>query len=485
MAGKSEITLLPIGTGWEAGDGADFIPKNPANGADIAILQAASLAQVDHAVASAREVFNAGEWAGRAPHEKANCLHKAAALMRARMEKLAALQTLENGKTLKESKAQVASAAGIVQYFAAVVETAADELPPRRGDYISISLYEPCGVVAAITPWNSPLTMAAQKIAPALAAGNVVILKPSEVTTLVSLELVRCFIDAGLPAGQVQLLAGFGDVGAALTGHAQVDMISFTGGTNAGRMIAKSAAERFVPVVLELGGKSPNIVFADADLGAAAKGVASAIFGSGGQSCVAGSRCLIEAPVYEKFMAMLMAEAEKFVVGDPQDSNSVIGPMASFAQRQRVEDYVAIARREGARIRIGGTRPEGAAFDSGAYYLPTIIDGLDHASTVAQEEIFGSVLCAFSFDGPAEAIRLADDTVYGLACGIWSADHGKAWSVGRAVGAGTVWINDYKQLSIAAPFGGYKDSGVGREKGIQGMRAYQQMKSLYLGGYGV
>ncbi|MCF8469122.1 MAG: aldehyde dehydrogenase [Sneathiella sp.] len=474
---------LPLGKDWTTGEGAVFPLRNPANGTLFGNLKTASLPQVDQAITVAAEAARLSGWARRAPHERATCLYKAADLIRARTEKLALLQTTENGKTLAESTGQVASAAGIVRYFAAVCETLTEEIAPARGNYLSATLHEPFGVVAAITPWNSPLTMAAQKIAPAIAAGNAVVLKPSELTSVVSIELCRCFMDAGLPPGLLSVLPGGADVGNAIIKHADIGMISFTGGTETARRIAEAGAGRFVPCIFELGGKSPNIVFADADLEAAAKGVSSAIFGSGGQSCVAGSRLFVEASIYNAFMKLVIGEARKIKVGDPMAKDSHIGPMASFSQRERIEKYVAIAREDGGRISIGGLRPEGAEYEKGAYYLPTIIEGLAHNSRVCQEEIFGSVLCALPFTNTDDVINLANGTVFGLACGIWSKDVTKAWQVGRAVQAGTVWINTYKQLSIAAPFGGYKESGLGREKGLQGLRAYQQAKSLYLGGF--
>ena len=475
--------LLPLAGQWIGGEGPNLTIKNPADGREIAALPTASPAQAENCINAAHAAFLNSGWAQKLPHERASCLYKAAELMSMRTEKLAALQTAENGKTLTESIGQVASAAGIVRYYAAVCETLTEEIAPSRGNYLTATLHEPYGVVAAITPWNSPLTMAAQKIAPALAAGNAVVLKPSELTSLVSIELARCFLDAGLPDGLLSVLPGGGDVGTAIVDHPKTAMISFTGGTETARHIARAAAPRFIPIIFELGGKSPNIVFADADLAAAAKGVTSAIFGSGGQSCVAGSRLFVESSIYDEFMARVRTEAAKIKAGDPLAKDSTIGPMASFIQRARVEKYVDIAREDGGKITLGGTRPDGPEYEAGAYYLPTIVEGLPHSSRVVQEEIFGAVLVALPFDTTEEVIDLANDTEFGLAAGIWSKDVTKAWKTGRAIGAGTVWINTYKQLSIAAPFGGYKDSGLGREKGLQGLRAYQQSKSLYLGGF--
>ncbi len=474
---------LPLGTDWVLGEGEVFSLTNPADGSPFGSLKTASVSQVNAAIETATSASQNSGWAQLPPHERATCLYRASDLMTDRQDKLALLQTMENGKTLKESRGQVASAAGITRYFAAVCETLTEEIAPSRGGYLSATLHEPFGVVTAITPWNSPLTMAAQKIAPALAAGNAVILKPSELTSVVSIELARCFIDAGLPDGLLSVVPGGADVGEAVVSHDDVGMISFTGGTETGRRIAAAVAPRFLPTILELGGKSPNIVFADADLDLAAKGVTSAIFGSGGQSCVAGSRLLVEATIYDAFMEKVKTETAKIKAGDPLAEDSNIGPMASFAQRERVESYVAIARQEGGKITAGGTRPEGPAYDKGAYFLPTIVEGLEPNSRLAQEEIFGAVLVAMPFNDADHVVTLANSTDFGLAAGIWSQDVTRAWNMGRRIEAGTIWINTYKQLSIAAPFGGYKDSGLGREKGLQGLRAYQQAKSLYLGGF--
>ncbi len=466
------------------GEGEEQIVCNPADGSLVGRFRLPVSRQVDLAFQMGRSALENSDWARFRPDERASILFEASRLMLERRDRLAALQTAENGKTLRESLGQVTSAAGIVRYFASMCDVLEDEVSPPRGDYLSVTTYEPFGIVSAITPWNSPLTMAAQKIAPDLAAGNAVILKPSELTTLVSVELARTFIDAGLPEGCLSVLPGLRKETEGIINHPDLDMISFTGGTEAGKSIAAAVAGRFIPTILELGGKSPNIVFADADLDDAAKAVSSAIFGSGGQSCVAGSRLFIEKTIYNDFLERLIACAGQLKVGPPHDPASDVGPMASEKQRKRIEGYVDIAREEGGRILLGGKRPDTSGCEKGAYYLPTIIDGLDHSSRVCQEEIFGSVLCVLPFENEAELIALANDTVFGLACGIWSCDVQKSWKVAKAIKAGTVWINTYKQLSIASPFGGFKQSGLGREKGIQGLRAYQQTKSIYLGGLG-
>ena len=464
-----------------AGEGTPLEVADPSDGSLIGRVGTVTPAQLTRLIGDASRARRDSGWADLPPHARARILGKTADEIENRADLLAELQMRENGKTRAESRAQALSAAGIFRYFAAVCECSEDAMPPARGAYFTMTVQEPYGVVAALTPWNSPLTMGAQKIAPALAAGNAVVLKAAETTSLVSLALGQCCVAAGLPDGLLSVIAGRSDIGAALTGDAGIDLISFTGGTATGQHIARAAADRLVPQILELGGKSPHIVFGDGDLAAAAKSVAGGIFGGTGQSCVAGSRLFVQSGVRDEFLALLIGEAEKMTVGPPSRDTTVLGPLSSFAHRDRVEAWVQRGLDEGGTILLGGNRPEGSDFDAGAYYLPTIIGNIDNSAAIAQEEIFGPVLCLMPFDDEPDLIAQANDSVYGLAAGIWSGDYKRAWRVARALQAGTVWINTYKQLSIAAPFGGYKLSGQGREKGLQGMRAYQQTKSIYWG----
>lgn len=483
MRGKETLTTQPIllGGEWVAGEGEPLEAVNPVDGSVYGVAGTASPGQVETAVGAAAEAVDNSGWGQRLPHERASLLYRMAELIRERAEDLAWIQVRENGKTYRESLGQANSAAATFRYYAGVCETLEGEVTPARGEYIAMTVYEPVGVVAAITPWNSPLTMGAQKLAPALAGGNAVILKPAEWTSLVSLELGRACVDAGLPPGLLSVLPGRGDTGQALVGDPRVGMISFTGGTVTGKAIAAAVAQRLIPVILELGGKSPNIVLDDADLDHAAAGVVDAIFAAGGQSCVAGSRLLVDKRVYEPLMERMVKLASELRVGLPDDDSTDIGPLAAFSHRERVEQFVELGREAGARVELGGARPEGAAFERGAFYRPTILSGVAPTDTVFREEIFGPVLTVLPFESEEEIIRHANATDYGLACGIWTSDYRKAWRVARAVEAGSVWINTYRQLSIAAPFGGFKDSGLGREKGIQGMRIYQQPKSIYWG----
>ena len=466
---------------WVEGTGPVLASINPADGSLNAEFSTAADTEVDDAVAAAKNAHQSGEWRALKPHQRADYLYAFSQALLDRKEELARLQMRENGKTITECRGQVVQAAGIVRYFAAVCETMEAEVTPPRGDYVSMVSYDPFGVVALVTPWNSPITLNAQKLAPALAAGNSVVLKPSEVTPGVGLEMGRICQDVGIPSGVVNVVSGAGrEVGDRLVRHPDVRMVSFTGGTQSGRIIAKIAGERLVPVALELGGKSPNLVFADCDLDKAAIGVASGIFGSQGQSCIAGSRLFVEESVRDEFIGKLAELAAKWRIGHPENENAQMGPMASFQHRDRIAGYVTSAVEEGGEIIYGGGAPEGSEFDRGAYYQPTIVGGLDHDARACQEEIFGPVLCALPFTDEDDLVAQANDTVYGLACGIWTADFAKAWRICQQIEAGSVWVNTYKQVSITTPFGGMKDSGIGREKGINGVRLYTEPKAIYL-----
>lgn len=476
-------TPAPLLIGGESavGSGPVLDAIDPATGEVSGRYQTASPAEIDQAVKAARGAFERGTWREKKPHERATILFEVARCIGDEAEALARLQMSQNGKTLKECRAQAKAAAAMFRYFASVCETMEGELTTPRGDYLSMTVHEPLGVVALITPWNSPLTMEAQKLAPALAAGNSVILKPSEVTPGTGLALGRIACAAGLPPGVLSVLSGTGPaVGDPLVRHTGVAMVSFTGGTTTGRAIARIAAERLIPVALELGGKSPHIVFADADLERAIDGVFGGIFDALGQSCVAGSRLFVERSIFDAVVERLIARANALRLGPPDDQASDQGPLASFAHRDRVERYVRLARDEGGRVLAGGERPKGGAFDRGAYFRPTIIAGLTNTARACREEIFGPVLCVLPFDDEEDLLRQANDTAYGLAAGLWTRDTVKAWRIARRLEAGTVWINTYRELSIAAPFGGVKESGLGREKGRQGVRLYTQPKSIYL-----
>jgi len=479
---NTDILDICIAGQWRRGGGAQYDTRYPATGEVVGTLNAASPEDVEEAIQGAQKAFEKSGWAQRKPHERAAVLYRIAQLIREDAERLAQLQRLDNGKPISETRALVASAAGTFQFFASACETLEEAITPARGDYLTMSLYEPMGVVAAITPWNSPVASEAQKMAPALAAGNAVVVKPAEITPLLALELARICDRAGLPKGLVSVLPGKGSViGDLITRHPLVRRVSFTGGTSVGRHIAGIAAEKFMSVALELGGKSPTIVLEDADLDHAVNGVLYGIFSSSGESCIAGSRLFVARPLYETFMQRLAEGAQRLRVGDPADESTQMGPLISDSHRASIERYVEIGVKEGGRIRTGGERPQGDLYDKGCFYRPTIIEGLKNTDTICQEEIFGPVLVAMPFDDVDDLIAQANDSVYALAAGIWTRDYKAAWRLAKALKAGNVWINTYKQFSISTPFGGWRDSGLGREKGRDGILQYMEQKSVYWG----
>ncbi|MEV8596289.1 aldehyde dehydrogenase [Streptomyces sp. NPDC052013] len=471
---------------WRRGGGAPAHTLDPATGERLATVHAVTTDEVAEAAEAAARAAAEPGWRDLLPHLRARFLHRVAALIEDDAEHLAALQTADTGKTLTETRALVTSAAGTFRYTAAALETAEDALTPSRGAYVTMSVHEPIGVVGAINPWNSPVASDAQKLAPALAAGNAILLKPADWTPLVSLALGRLITQAleehGLPTALLSVLPGPGRiVGDAIVRDPHVGKVVFTGGTGTGRALARAAAEKLMPVSLELGGKSPTIVLPDADVEQALAGVMFGVFSSSGQSCIAGSRLFVARSLYDDFLGALVERVRKLRVGPGTDPGTQVAPLVHPAHRDSVAAYVDLAREEGARVLCGGAVPEGPEYERGAYYLPTVLDGLPGDSRTCQEEIFGPVLVALPYDDEEDLVRRANDTVYGLACGIWTRDHRAAWRIARRIEAGTVWINTYKQFSISTPFGGWKDSGLGVEKGRDGIRAYQRQKSLYWG----
>ncbi|WP_069884449.1 aldehyde dehydrogenase family protein [Streptomyces luteocolor] len=471
---------------WRRGAGAPADTVDPATGRVLTTVHAVTAEEVAEAAEGAARAAADPRWRELLPHERARLLYRVAALIEEDAEELAALQTADTGKALAETRALVASAAGTFRYTAAALETAEEAITPARGAYVTLSVHEPIGVVGAVNPWNSPVASDAQKLAPALAGGNAVLLKPAEWTPLVSLALGRLISRAlgelGLPPGLLSVLPGRGSVvGDAIVRDPRVGKVTFTGGTTTGRAIAHAAAEKLMPVSLELGGKSPTVVLADADVELALAGVMFGVFSSSGQSCVAGSRLFVARELYADFVGELVERVRKLRVGPGTDPDTQVAPLVHHAHRDAVAGYVDRARAEGARVLCGGAAPEGPAYADGAYYLPTVLDGLPNSARTCQEEIFGPVLVALPFADEDDLVAQANDSVYGLACGIWTRDHRAARRIARRVDAGTVWVNTYKQFSISTPFGGTKDSGLGREKGRDGIRSYQRQKSLYWG----
>jgi betaine-aldehyde dehydrogenase len=467
---------------WRNASGPRYTTEYPADGSPVASLHAATTDDVNAAVEVAEAARQRPAWANLKPHERATLLHRIAAGIRERGEELAQLQRLDNGKPIRETRALVASAAGTFQFFAAACETREDQITPSRGDFITMSVHEPLGVVGAITPWNSPIASEAQKLAPALAAGCAVVFKPAEITPRMAIELARIAQQAGVPDGIISVLPGKGSVvGDALVRHPLVKRIAFTGGTSVGMGIARIGAEKLMPTSLELGGKSPTIVCADADLDHAVAGVLYGIFSSSGESCIAGSRAFVHASVYGEFKSRLLAGVKALRVGDPASEQTQVGPLVSMAHRASIERYVQIGLDEGGKLLAGGARPASAMLDKGSYYLPTVIEGLPNNARMCQEEIFGPVLALLPWSDEADLITQCNDNVYGLAAGLWTRDYKAVWRLGRALQTGTVWVNTYKMFSASTPFGGVKMSGTGREKGRLGILEYMSQKSYYWG----
>lgn len=472
---------LYVGGVWEAGTGAEIASHFPHDGSHNVTLRGASRADGERAIERARVAQADPAWRGLKAHERARLLHRIADGIDANAARLAWVQTRDTGKTLRETGALVASAAGTFRYVAAALETLDDALTVPRGDYLTMSVHEPLGLVAAITPWNSPIASDAQKVAPALAAGNAVLLKPASWSPLTALAFAQVAEAAGLPKGLLSVLPGAGgEIGNLLVEHPSIARVSFTGGTATGRRIARQAADKLMGVSLELGGKSPTIVFADADMDLAVAGVLFGIFSSTGQSCIAGSRLFVERRVHDEFVARLVAATRALVVGDPFDPATQVAPLIHMDHRAEVAGHVDRARADGGAVLCGGGAPTGGAYDKGSYYLPTVIAGLPNSAALCRDEVFGPVLAVLPFDSEDEVIALGNDSDYGLACGIWTRDFPKAWRVARAITTGTVWVNTYKQFSAGTPFGGVKDAGIGREKGREGIRAYMAQKSVYV-----
>ena len=468
---------------WRLGRGNVIQSLFPADNSVNAEISTATLEDVEEAIVKADQAWRKPEWRNSLPHERAKILYRVADIIEARADELSKLQTRDNGKPLSETRALVMSAAATARFNAAACETFNEELTTQRAlDFMTMSVHEPVGVIAAITPWNSPIASEVQKLAPAIAAGNAVILKPAEATSLIALELAKIFEEAGLPKGILSVLVGRGSViGDAIAQHPLVRKISFTGGTTTGRHLAHIAAEKLITTSLELGGKSPTIVFPDADIEIAAKGIAYGIFSSAGQACIAGSRLFIHASIYDAFLKRLVEITEGLRVGHPETPNVHMGSLINAKHLKSVHRYVELAKAEGGTVVTGGEAITEGEFAKGSFYKPTIITGLKNSAQTCQEEIFGPVLVVMSYDNEQDLIEQANDSCFGLAAGIWTENYRKAWKIARTLEVGTVWINTYKKFSISAPFGGFKDSGIGREKGRLGILSYMQQKSIYLG----
>ena len=460
--------------------GRRFATTNPATGETIAEVAEAGRQDLDRAVAAARQAFESGAWAAMKPRQRGRILMRAAELLLARAEEFGRVETIDNGKPIFESvKIDMPAAAECLAYFGESADKLYGDTFPQRPDAMLLTLREPVGVVGAITPWNFPLLQALWKVAPALALGNAVVLKPASATPLTSLLFAELLAEAGLPPGAFNVVPGPGAaIGAAMAEHPGIDKISFTGETETGKAILRAAAGTVKRVSMELGGKSPNVVFADADLDAAAKGAINAIFYGKGELCSAGSRLLVEESVHDALLEKVVERARKMAPGDPLDPKTRLGSLVSERQRENVERYVESGKKEGAALVAGGRRASVAG--KGAFFEATVFDRVTPQMTIAREEIFGPVLAALTFRDEAEAVAIGNSTIYGLAAAVWSRDVKKALRAAKALKAGTVWINTYNLYDPGLPFGGYKQSGFGRERGHHALEEYTQVKSVWL-----
>ncbi len=475
-------TRLWIGGAWcDARAGGTFESTNPATGKTLAEVAEAGPEDVDCAVEAARTAFADDRWRRMDPQERSRLLWKLSELVESHADELARLETRDNGKPYFEARrVDLPSVVRTLRYYAGLADKVQGDVIPVQGPFLNYALREPLGVVGAIIPWNFPLSMAAWKVAPALACGNTVVLKPAEQTPLTALRFGELAAQAGFPAGVLNVVPGFGETaGAALVRHAGVDAISFTGSTAVGRRVMREASATLKPVSLELGGKSPNVVFADADLKQAVRGASMGVFYGKGEVCAAGSRILVEDSVHDDFVAGLAARAKQMPAGDPMDPKTRLGAVVSEAQLDRVMGYIEAGRREGARLEAGGDRV--TVNGQGNFVNATVFSGVEPAMSIAREEIFGPVAAVIPFRDVDDAIAKANDSCYGLAAGVWTRDVGKAHRMAAAIDAGTVWVNTYNQYAPASPFGGCKESGFGRDLGFRtALEKYTRVKSVWV-----
>lgn len=459
----------------ESGDEIDVI--DPATENIVARLAGAGKVDVDRAVVAARAAFETGPWSQMSPLDRGKILRTWANLIEDHLEELAYLESLDNGMTLATATAMIGDAAETVRFFASGAEHIHGDTPQTAPGSLNYTLRDPIGVCGAIIPWNSPITNFVWKSSPILAAGNTLVLKPAESTSLTAVRLGELLIEAGLPAGVINIITGLGHLaGSAIAEHPGIDKISFTGSTPTGRKILEASIPNFKRVSLELGGKSPNIVFDDADLDAAVAASLVGFVAITGQVCLAGTRLFVQRGIHDRFVEAMVAAVSQLSVGDPFDPTTAVGPLASQQQFDKVSSYLALGKDEGAVAAVGGGAPDGAGY----YVQPTVFTGVHNNMRIAREEIFGPVLSVIAFDDEEEAIRLANDTEYGLAAAVWTNDLRRAHTVAKSLKAGTVWINNYFQLDPRMPFGGFKQSGVGRDFGLGWYHSVTEPKSVFV-----
>ena len=480
---KKDVKIKPgklfINGRWvDSVSGKTFDTLNPATEKVITSVAEGDSADIDLAVAAAREAFENGPWKKTDARDRGRILLKIAGLIERNKDELALLDTLDNGKPINETtNADIPLVIDCFLYYAGWADKIHGETIPVRGDFFNYTLREPVGVVGQIIPWNFPLLMAAWKIAPALACGNTIVLKPAEQTPLSALRLGEICQEAGLPDGVLNIVTGYGPTaGAALAEHMDVDKIAFTGGSATGRIIMQAASKNLKRISLELGGKSPNIVFADSDIDSAVDGAMTGIFFNQGEVCCAGSRLFIEKSIHEEFIDKLSNKAANMRVGNPEDTGTQMGAQVSKEQFDKILGYIETGKQEGAKLVTGGER----CGERGYFIKPTIFDAVDNNMRIAKEEIFGPVVSAITFDDVDEVVRQGNLSVYGLAAAVWTKDIKKAHRLARDLKAGTIWINTYNAFDAASPFGGFKQSGFGRELGVHALELYTHVKSVWI-----
>ena len=466
----------------DSADGATFDCISPIDGAVLAPVAACDEEDVNRAVAAARKAFDDGAWSGMAPAKRKRTLRKFADLIGANRGELALLETLDMGKPIRYSQSvDIGGAANCIAWYAEAIDKLYDEVAPTDPSALALLTREPVGVVAAVVPWNFPLLITCWKLGPALAAGNSVVLKPAEQSPLTALRIAELAAEAGIPEGILNVVPGYGETaGQALGRHMDVDCVTFTGSTEVGRLFLKYSAEsNMKQVSLECGGKSPNIVMADApNLDAAAKAAAFGIYFNQGEVCNAGSRLLGEESIKDEFVEKVIGVSQRLQPGDPLDPKTHMGAMVDANQTERVMGYIEAGKKEGAELKMGGNR---ALEGTGGWYIePTLFDGVDNAMTIAQEEIFGPVLTTIAFKDAEEALKIGNDTVYGLAAAVWTRDITTAHRMTRGLRAGTVWVNTYDAVDMSTPFGGYKQSGFGRDRSLHALEKYTQLKTIWI-----